>query len=193
MRYDIYRISYRYYVRPKDATNIALQTLWPPQSHYRLKKIRSTFSENRNGIFTSDIEIRMPTTETDDKRIQIFTDDCSKDRDCKLDILSFAVRNFKSRALFQHPLFHPHLVGRNTLTFTYLVRRINPQIWTQLCDQETCFQRLISSKRSKESGQHKFLRRPLRNLTPKYTIRFRVFLLCFDAIMVTRWSTFEKR
>ena len=65
--------------------------------HYRLKKIRSTFSENRNGIFTSDIEIRMPTTKTD-KRIQIFTDDCSKDRDCKLDILSFAVRNFKPRA-----------------------------------------------------------------------------------------------
>ena len=60
--------------------------------HYRLKKIRSTFSENRNGIFTSDIEIRMPTTEIDDKRIQIFIYDCSKGRDCKLDILSFAMR-----------------------------------------------------------------------------------------------------
>lgn len=40
---------------------------------------------------TSEIEIRMPTTETDDKRIQIFNFSVRKAERRKLDILLFAV------------------------------------------------------------------------------------------------------
>ena len=59
------------------------------ESHHGLKKIRSTFSENKNGKFICDIEIRMPATKTDDKRIQIFI---VRKPERKLDILLFAVR-----------------------------------------------------------------------------------------------------
>ena len=59
------------------------------ESHHGLKKIRSTFSENKNGKFICDIEIRMPATKTDDKRIQIFI---VRKAESKLDILLFAVR-----------------------------------------------------------------------------------------------------
>ena len=49
------------------------------------------FSKNKNEKLTSEIEIRMPTTETDDKRIQIFSFSVRKAERRKLDILLFAV------------------------------------------------------------------------------------------------------
>ena len=70
----------------KYATNIAHQSLWKPSW---VEKIRSTLSEYKNGKFISGIEIRMPATKTDDKRIQIFI---VRKAESKLDILLFAVR-----------------------------------------------------------------------------------------------------
>ena len=59
------------------------------ESHHGLKKLDPLSLNKKTGNLFPDIEIRMPATKTDDKRIHIFI---VRKAESKLDILLFAVR-----------------------------------------------------------------------------------------------------